>query len=98
MQNISKAKRRKHAAAITKAQRELRIARFKRWAVKGSYKHGYAKGDPQRWQSWRTSFSVPILFHSEQEAWDYINNHMFKNMQHLRKCSCSVETVWLKED
>lgn len=49
------------------------------------------------WRSWRKFFVVPILFKSEQEAWDYINNHMFKNMKHMRKCSCSVETRWLKD-
>lgn len=95
--SVSKTQRRKQATEITKLKRALRDAQFKRWAVKGSWKHGYPKGDPQDWRSWRSRFSIPILFTSEQDAWDYINNHMFKNMGHLRKCSCSVETVWLKE-
>ena len=96
MQNISKNQRRKHASAITKAKRALRELEYKRWYVKYSWKHGYPKGDPQRWQSWRSFAVVPILFRSEQEAWDYLNNIGFKNMEDKRKCSASVEVRWLK--
>ena len=96
MQNISKTQRRKHATVLTKLKRELREAQYKRWYIRYSWKHGYPKGDPQRWQSWRSFAVVPILFRSHQEAEDYLNNIGFKNMGGLRKCSASVEVRWLK--
>jgi hypothetical protein len=49
--------------------------------------------DPRKWQSWRCFGSVPILWHSREAAEAYIEYTAFKNMQHLRKPSCSVDRV-----
>lgn len=97
MQNLSKSQRKKHAITLTRLKRELREAQFKRWYIVYSWKHGYPKGDPKRWQSWRSFAVVPILFRSFEEARYYLDNIGFKNMDDKRKCSASIETKWLKE-
>lgn len=51
--------------------------------------------DPQNWRNWRTFAVIPILFHTEQEAWDYIRMvDIFKNTG--RKASASVQSVKLE--
>jgi hypothetical protein len=97
VKNISKSERRRQAARITKLKRELHDAQYKRWVIRFSWKHGYPKGDPQKWQSWRSFATVGKLFKSKEEAEDYFNNHSFKNMSHLRKLSACIGTVSIKK-
>lgn len=77
--------------------REAYHAAHTRYAIKYQWRRpdGCKPGaDPRDWRSWRLFGSLPILFHTKDEAEEYMRNFtMFKNMDHLRKVSCSVNLV-----
>jgi len=51
-------------------------------------------GDPMNWKDWRVFAAIPILFHSRDEATDYLRMvDIFKNTG--RKPSCTIEKVTL---
>jgi hypothetical protein len=51
-------------------------------------------GDPRNWKDWRVFAVIPILFYTQDDAWDYTRMvDIFKNTG--RKPSCTVETVVL---
>jgi hypothetical protein len=53
-----------------------------------------AGGDAWNWRDWRIFASIPILFHTEEEAWDY--TRMVDIFKHTgRKASCSVDAITL---
>lgn len=68
----------------------------KRWYVRYQLKRWAPKGPAYSWKSWWDIAVVPILFKSEQEAWDYLAHHGFKNLPKNHRMSASVETKWLK--
>lgn len=75
--------------------RKQYIKDHKRWYVRYQLKRWTPKGPAYSWKSWWDIAVVPILFKSEQEAWDYFDAHLFNNMPEGRKKSASVEVKWL---
>jgi hypothetical protein len=54
-------------------------------------------GDPRDFRSWRCFASIPILFHTYDEAKLYMKSvDIFKNLRHLRKVSASIDFVILR--
>ncbi|SDK44051.1 hypothetical protein [Bradyrhizobium ottawaense] len=82
----------KAAAGRLKARMQQRLKRYKvtlQWRRPDGLRPG---GDPHNWRDWRVFAVIPILFHSEEEAWDYMRMvDIFKNTG--RKASASVQAV-----
>lgn len=91
--NISKKERSSRKSVLIKLQNEIYKYKHIRYYIKYSWKHGYPKGDPEDWRSWRSFAVIGKLFYNKEDAEEYMKNHVFKNMKHLRKLSASIEST-----
>lgn len=84
-------------AAATRLRNAAANRRRVRYVVRLQWRNPsglHPGGDPSNWRDWRVFAVIPILFHTDTEAWDYIRMvDIFKNTG--RKPSAAVERVLL---
>jgi hypothetical protein len=88
---------RKQRAATTRLTQAAYRRRHVRYCIRYQWRREHPEGPRSDWRSWRCFGSLPLLFHTAEEAHDYLRMvDPFRNMRHLRKASCSVERVMLR--
>lgn len=87
--------KRKRTENLRRLKRELYAAEHVRFVIQYQWRNpDGCVGDPMDWRSWRLFACLPILFHTSDEAWEYINTaDIFGWTKGLKKVSCSVERV-----
>lgn len=79
------------------ANRRIRQFLYQRFVITfqaRGYNPAYEKNN---WRRYRKFMKVPILFKTREEAEAYWEAHGFANMQHERKVSSSIESIWLRK-
>jgi hypothetical protein len=75
-------------------KRELYKAEHVRYYIQFQWRNpNGCQGDPRDFRSWRVFAAMPILFHTREEAWEFIREvpDIFADYRGCRKVSCSVE-------
>ena len=100
---------RQRRTRLVTAQRELKKLQTRRYCIKLQWRRPDGPRKPientkypwrqyqESWRRWRQFAVIPILFHTREEAEIYMHHvDVFKNLQHCRKLSASIEIVKLK--